>query len=218
MKSIILVAPPAAGKGTQSSLICEKYGLLHISTGDLIREAIAKNDEMSDYLKSQIESGKLVSDEIILKLLGSRLNEIQKGPGYILDGFPRNVNQAIQYDSMLKEMNEKVSCVIYLAISKELAEKRIVGRISCPKCGRVYNEFIAENQPKIENTCDECGIELTKRSDDNAETFGVRFQTYLDETAPLIDYYKKQNILYEVDSTLPTDQVFAQIESIVDQI
>ncbi len=218
MKSIILVAPPAAGKGTQSSLLCEKYGLTHISTGDLIREAIRKNDEMSDYLKTQIEAGKFVSDDIILKLLGNRLNEIQHGTGYILDGFPRNVNQAISYDHMLEEMGEKISCVIYLSISKEEAEKRIVGRISCPNCGRVYNELIQENKPKFANTCDDCNVALQRRSDDNAETFAVRFQTYLEETAPLIDYYKKQNVLYEVDSTLPTDQVFATIESIVNQI
>ena len=218
MKSIILVAPPAAGKGTQSSLLCEKYGLVHISTGDLIREAIAKKDEMSDYLKSQIEAGKFVSDEIVLKLLGSRLQEIQGGSGYILDGFPRNLSQAIEYDRLLAEMGEKISCVIYLSIDKELAQKRIVGRISCPKCGRVYNELILENQPKVTNTCDNCGVSLEKRSDDNAETFGVRFETYMEQTAPLINYYKEQNILYEVDSTLPTNDVFAQIESIVDQL
>lgn len=124
MKSIILVAPPAAGKGTQSALLCEKYGLVHISTGDLIREAIKKNDEMSEYLNSQIASGKLVSDDIILKLLGSKLEEIQES-GYILDGFPRNVNQAKEYDKLLQTMHQSISCVIYLSIDEELAQKEL---------------------------------------------------------------------------------------------
>lgn len=217
MKSIILVAPPAAGKGTQSSLLCEKYGFIHISTGDLIREAIKKNDEMSEYLNSQIASGKLVSDDIILKLLGSKLEEVEAA-GYILDGFPRNVNQAIEYDNLLKSMNQSISCVIYLSVDEQLAQKRIVGRISCPKCGRVYNELIEENQPKVEGMCDDCQVALEKRNDDNQETFKVRFETYQEQTAPLIDYYKDKNVLYEVDSTLPTNEVFKKIESIVDSL
>lgn len=216
MKSIILLAPPAAGKGTQSELLCEKYGFVHISTGDLIREAVSKKDEMSAYLTEQMQAGKLVSDEIILKLLQNKLSEVHTG--YILDGFPRNVSQAESYQKMLEEDNQKLSAVIYLAVDYDLALKRIVGRISCPKCGHVYNDMIEENQPTVKGICNQCQTELTKRSDDNEDTFKVRFETYLNQTEPLIAYYKEKGLLYEVDSSLSTAEVFKQIESIVDHL
>ena len=216
MKSIILLAPPAAGKGTQSELLCKKYGFVHISTGDLIREAVSKNDEMSAYLNAQMQAGKLVSDEIILKLLGNKLNEVNNG--YILDGFPRNVSQAIAYDELLRERHDELSAVIYLNVDYNLALKRIVGRISCPKCGHVYNDMIEENQPTVKGICNDCNTTLEKRKDDNEETFKVRFETYVEQTEPLIEYYKEKGVLYEVDSTLSTDIVFKQIESIVDSL
>lgn len=216
MKSIILLAPPAAGKGTQSELLCEKYGFVHISTGDLIREAVSKKDEMSAYLTEQMQAGKLVSDEIILKLLQNKLSEVSTG--YILDGFPRNVSQADAYQSMLEVNNQELSAVIYLSVDYELALKRIVGRISCPKCGHVYNDMMEENQPTVKGICNNCGTELTKRSDDNEDTFKVRFETYLNQTEPLIAYYKEKGLLYEVDSSLSTAEVFKQIESIVDHL
>ena len=217
MKSIILLAPPAAGKGTQSELLCKKYGFVHISTGDLIREAVSKNDEMSAYLTEQMQSGKLVSDEIILKLLDTKLAEISNEVGVILDGFPRNLEQvakAKQY-KYLNAAVEEDTCVIYLSVDYDLALKRIVGRISCPKCGHVYNDMIEENQPIVKGICNDCQTELTKRDDDNEDTFKVRYETYLEQTEPLIAYYKDKGVLYEVDSSLPTAQVFEQIESIV---
>lgn len=216
MKSIILLAPPAAGKGTQSELLCEKYGFVHISTGDLIREAVSKKDEISAYLTEQMQAGKLVSDDIILKLLQNKLSEVSTG--YILDGFPRNVSQADAYQSMLEVNNQELSAVIYLSVDYELALKRIVGRISCPKCGHVYNDMMEENQPTVKGICNNCGTELTKRSDDNEDTFKVRFETYLNQTEPLIAYYKEKGLLYEVDSSLSTAEVFKQIESIVDHL
>ena len=216
MKSIILLAPPAAGKGTQSELLCEKYGFVHISTGDLIREAVSKKDEMSAYLTEQMQAGKLVSDDIILKLLQNKLSEVSTG--YILDGFPRNVSQAEAYQSMLDENNQELSAVIYLSVDYDLALKRIVGRISCPKCGHVYNDMIEENQPTVKGICNNCQTELTKRSDDNEDTFKVRFETYFNQTEPLIAYYKEKGLLYEVDSSLSTTEVFKQIESIVEHL
>lgn len=220
MKSIILLAPPAAGKGTQSELLCKKYGFVHISTGDLIREAVSKNDEMSAYLTEQMQSGKLVSDEIILKLLDTKLAEISNEVGVILDGFPRNLEQVAK-SKQYKYLNaavEEDTCVIYLSVKYDLAIKRIVGRISCPKCGHVYNDMIEENQPTVKGICNDCQTALTKRSDDNEDTFKVRYETYLEQTEPLIAYYKEKGVLYEVDSSLPTAQVFEQIESIVDHL
>lgn len=212
MKSILLIAPPAAGKGTQSKLICDEYNITHISTGDLLRERICKNDDFALNLKEQMESGKLVSDDVILELLSDKLNLINE---YVLDGFPRNLNQAKEYDNMLSKLNKKVNYAIYLKIDKEIAQKRIVGRTSCSNCGRVYNDLIEENMPKVSNKCDKCGNTLVKRSDDNVITFEKRYETYIRETEPLLNYYKSKGILYEVDSSLETTKVFEEIKSIL---
>lgn len=218
MKSIVLLAPPAAGKGTQSDLLCEKYGFVHISTGDLLREAMHKDDEMGILLKEKMATGKLISDDIVLHLLKNKLKSIENSFGYILDGFPRNISQADAYQNMLEANNQELSAVIYLSVDYDLALKRIVGRISCPKCGHVYNDMIEENQPNVKGICNNCQTELTKRDDDNEDTFKVRFETYLSQTEPLIAYYKEKGLLYEVDSSLSTNEVFKQIESIVDYL
>lgn len=208
--NIILIAPPAAGKGTQSELICNKYDIKHISTGDLIRTVINSNDEKSIELKKTIGQGKLVSDEFVLDLIK---DEIKDGNSYIFDGFPRTVNQAKLFDELLEKLNEKIDYVIYLDINKEMASKRILGRLSCSNCGKVYNDQIEESMPKINGICDDCNIELSKRNDDNEETFNKRFDTYMSETKPLLDYYKDR--LYIVDSSLNKYEIFKQIENII---
>lgn len=208
--NIILIAPPAAGKGTQSELICNKYDIKHISTGDLIRAVINSNNEKSIELKKTIEQGKLVSDEFVLDLIK---DEIKDGNSYIFDGFPRTVNQAKLFDELLEKLNKKIDYVIYLDINKEMASKRILGRLSCSNCGKVYNDQIEESMPKINGICDDCNIELSKRNDDNEETFNKRFDTYMSETKPLLDYYKDR--LYIVDSSLNKYEIFKQIEDII---
>lgn len=208
--NIIFIAPPAAGKGTQSDLICNKYNMKHISTGDLIRKTINSESEKSLELKEIIEQGKLVSDEFILSLVK---DEIKDGNSYIFDGFPRNINQAKLFDELLSSLNKKVDYVIYLKVDKELAAKRILGRISCPTCGKVYNDQIKESMPKQEGLCDQCNVELLKRNDDNEITFNKRFDTYIEETEPLLDYYKdKLNI---IDSSQDKYKIFKQIENII---
>ncbi len=213
MKRIILLAAPAAGKGTQAKLICEKYNLEHISTGDLLRDCLKKDDDFSKKIKNIMESGKLVDDKIILELLNRKLSEID---GYVLDGFPRTIEQAESYDKLLSESSKLLTHVLYLNVDEEIAKKRIVGRLSCPKCGQVYNSLINENKPKIANICDNCSTELTKRKDDTEEVFDERLKVYNDSTKKLIDYYKNKNVLYEIDSNLSTDDVFKQIEKILD--
>lgn len=208
--NIILIAPPAAGKGTQSELICNKYDMKHISTGDLIRTVINSNNENSIELKKTIEQGKLVSDEFVLSLIEE---EIKNGNNYIFDGFPRTVNQAKLFDKLLNELNKKIDYVIYLDVDKDIAKKRILGRLSCSKCGKVYNNQIEESMPKINGICNECNIELSKRNDDNEETFNKRFDTYINETKPLLDYYKDR--LYIIDSSLNKYEIFKQIENII---
>ena len=211
MRSIILIAPPAAGKGTQSDLMVEKYGFVHISTGDLLRE-VALHD---DSIKQLLETGNLIDDEIVFGLLRDRLLQDDCKKGFILDGFPRNVNQAIKYDSMIEELGVTSNVVIFLDVDKETAFKRIVGRISCPNCHRVYNDMISEAMPKVSGICDDCGESLIKRSDDNSETFSTRYDVYYKNTAPLIEYYEKKGILYKVDSGKGKDSVFKVIEKIV---
>lgn len=210
MKSLIFIAPPAAGKGTQAKMVSEAYNLAHISTGDLLREEVKNgNTELQEIM----ESGKLVSDEIVLDLLTKKISSLDNG--YILDGFPRNVSQAISFDKMLTLMNQKIDYVIYLNLDKGIAKKRIVGRVSCPNCGNVYNTMIEGMEPNEENLCNSCHVSLVKRKDDNEETFEVRYSTYLEETEPLIKYYQDQNILYEIDSSLEKQEVFERIKEII---
>lgn len=215
MKSIIFVAPPAGGKGTFSNLICNKYHLPHISTGDLLREATLVDNEMSKYLKEQMKLGNLIKDEVIFDLVKNRISMDDCNNGYVLDGFPRNIEQAKVYDQILKDLNKDLGCVILLDIPKDVASKRISGRISCPKCGRVYNIYSEEMKPKKDNMCDSCNVPLTKREDDNEETYEIRYNTYIEKTQPLIDYYKNKGVLYTIDATLPIDVVTSKIEEII---
>lgn len=209
MKSIIFIAPPAAGKGTQSSRLSKEFNLEHISTGDLLREEV-KNGNTE--LKQMMESGSLVNDDIILTILKNKLETVND---YILDGFPRNLNQAIALDEMLKQNNTKIDAVIYLNLDKETAKKRIVGRVSCPKCGNVYNTMIDGMNSKVNMICDDCKSSLVKRSDDNEETFNVRFDTYMNETAPLIEYYQNKGNLYQIDSSKNPEEVYQEIKKVL---
>lgn len=209
MKSIIFIAPPAAGKGTQSSRLSKEFNLEHISTGDLLREEVKKGNTE---LKQMMESGSLVNDDIILTILKNKLETVND---YILDGFPRNLNQAITLDEMLKQNNTKIDAVIYLDLDKETAKKRIVGRVSCPKCGNVYNTMIDGMNSKVNMICDDCKSSLVKRSDDNEETFNVRFDTYMNETAPLIEYYQNKGNLYQIDSSKNPEEVYQEIKKVL---
>ena len=215
MKSIIFIAPPAAGKGTQSKLVSEKYNIPHISTGDLLRDVINSGSELGRSIKAEIDKGHFVSDELILDLLKTRLNHDDCNNGYILDGFPRNLNQAIEYDKLLESLNKDTGYVILLDLDKETAKKRITGRLSCKTCGSVYNELIEGLMPKNNNLCDKCNLELSKRSDDNEDTFEERYNTYLKQTEPLINYYEKKGCLYRVNSGVSKERIFEEIERII---
>ena len=214
MKSIIFIAPPAAGKGTQAVMLSSKYNIPHISTGDILRNA-QDDTERGKYISSEMAKGHFISDEIILELLTERLSQSDCENGYILDGFPRNIKQAEEYEEILNKLNKDLGIVIVLDIDKEIAKERIVGRISCPKCGSVFNDMIEESMPKEAGICDKCNSKLKKRDDDNAESFEVRFEGYLAKTEPLIEYYQNKNILYRVDSSLGKDITFSKIEDIL---
>ena len=215
MKNIIFIAPPAAGKGTISNMLMDAYHMTHISTGDLLREETNSDSSLGKYIKEQMQSGALVSDEIILDLLKKRISKDDCNDGYILDGFPRNVEQAQAYENILKELNKDLGYVFLLEVDKELAKKRIVGRISCPQCGAVYNEYMEETRPKKDGICDKCNISLVKRDDDNEETFEKRFNTYFEKTEPLINYYKEKGVLYNIPANCGKDTTFAAIKKVM---
>lgn len=210
--NIILIAPPAGGKGTQSELICSKYNIAHISTGDLLRKEVAAGNTE---LKSIMDAGMLVKDEIIFDLIRKYISSPECANGYLLDGFPRNVSQAIEYDKILEELGKDIGYVIELDIDKDLAAKRIAGRRSCPKCGSTYNIYFDNMKPKNEGICDNCGESLTQRDDDNEETYITRYNTYLEKTSPLIDYYKNKGVLYTVDANGTVEETFKNIEDIL---
>lgn len=199
MKSVILIAAPAAGKGTEAALLQEKYNMPHISTGDILREKSNEDSDLGREIKNKIDNGIFVSDELIINILKDRIQKEDCNNGYILDGFPRNVAQAEAYSLMLKELGKELGVVIVIDVDKNLAAKRIAGRISCPKCKEVYNTNTLEMKPKTEGICDKCGEKLVKRVDDNEETYIDRYNTYIEKTSPLIDYYEKQNVVYHVD-------------------
>lgn len=217
MKNIILIAAPAAGKGTQAELLKEKYGYAHISTGDLLREVAASGTPFGEEIKAIMTSGALVSDEIVFKLLEDKINSLDQNQGYILDGFPRNVNQAIKYDELLTKLNRELGAVVVIDIDKEVLMKRVVGRRQCRECGAIYNIYNPEITPKTEGVCDKCGGEVYQRDDDNLESFENRYSTYLEKTAPLIDFYKEKGVLEVVKSNDNKLDTFSKIESIINE-
>lgn len=216
MKNIIFIAPPAAGKGTISSMICSKYNIPHISTGDLLRNEIASSTKIGLEIKDSMARGEFVSDELITKLLKKRLSNKDCKKGFILDGYPRNLHQAEIYDNLLKELEYDEGTVIFLDIDKETAILRIKSRMVCPKCGMSYNLSTPELSPVREGLCDSCSSVLTIRTDDTEETFTSRFDTYMKETYPLVDYYQNKNNLVRIDVKDKTpEEIFEEVKKVI---
>lgn len=216
MKNIIFIAPPAAGKGTISAKVCAEYNIPHISTGDLLRDEIAGGTKLGMQIKSSMARGEFVSDDVITKLLKKRLSSKDAKKGFILDGYPRNIKQADIYNDLLKELSYDMGVVIFLDIDKEVAMKRALSRIVCSKCGMSYNLINKELSPVKEGICDVCGSSLKTRSDDNEETFIKRFDTYIKETYPLIEYYKNKNNLVEINVTnMSLDDLFNEVKKVI---
>ena len=215
MKNIILIAAPAAGKGTEASMLKEQYKIPHISTGDILREKSQEDSELGRDIYNKISNGQFVSDDLIISILKERIQKEDCDNGYILDGFPRNVIQAEAYQKMLDELNKNIGIVIVLDIDKELAASRIAGRVSCSKCKEVFNTNTEEMKPKKEGICDKCGEHLIKRADDNAETYIDRYNTYMEKTAPLIKFYEEQGIVFHVNANSGKDETHAQVVKIL---
>ena len=213
MKNIIFIAPPASGKGTQSELLVKEYGYSHISTGDLLREKQNDGTDLGLKIKSLLASGSLVDDSIVTELLKDKLSKIT-GP-FILDGYPRNINQAGILNNLLNDLNMSIDVVIYLNVDSDTAMKRALGRISCKNCNKIYNKYSETMKPKNPGICDVCGGELIGRSDDNEESFKIRFNTYIENTKPLLDFYKNEGKLVVIDKNETPNETFNEVKKVI---
>ena len=212
--NIIFIAPPAAGKGTLSEKLVAKYGYKHLSTGDLLRAEIKKENDLGKKIEEIISRGELVSDDIITELLKNELKATDSK--FILDGYPRNIAQAETLKGIFNELNIENYVTIYLDLEEELAMKRALGRVICGGCGASYNTYFENFMPKNEGICDKCGSELKHRSDDTEETFKVRFSTYVEKTSPVLDFYKDLNKLQVINANVESDEVFKIVEQILE--
>ncbi len=210
---IIMLGAPGAGKGTQAKRIAEKYGIPHISTGDIFRANIKNGTELGKKAKTYMDQGALVPDELVVDLVVDRVAQEDAKNGYVLDGFPRTIPQAEALDAALAKINEKVDYAINVEVPDENIIHRMSGRRACVSCGGTYH--IQYNPTKQENICDACGGKLILRDDDQPETVKNRLQVYHEQTQPLIDYYSKQGILKEVDGTVDMNDVFHAIVEIL---
>ena len=215
MKNVIFLAVQGAGKGTFAKKLQEKYGYAHISTGDILRERSAVGDELGNKIKNMIDNGIFVPNEVIFEAIEYKITQPECEKGYILDGFPRNLEQAEGYDKILEKLGKDLGVVINLTIPDELLKQRIIGRRICKECGAIYNVYNPDFMPKVEGICDKCGGELYQRADDNEESMNTRVKTYYEVTEPIIDYYKEKGVLSTVDSSQDVDDVFKEIENIL---
>lgn len=208
---IIMLGAPGAGKGTQAIKIADKYGIPQISTGDIFRKHIKNQTELGMKAKGYMDQGLLVPDELVVDLVMDRIIEDDCLKGYILDGFPRTIPQAVALDEALSQRNLKLDYVINIEIPDEKIINRMAGRRACINCGATYH--IKYTPTKVDNICDICGGETVLREDDKPETVNRRLEIYHEQTQPLIDYYKKQNLLVEIDGTTNPEVVFGDIVS-----
>ncbi len=208
MSRMLIMGPPGAGKGTQAANIVKYYGVPHISTGDMFRAAIKNETELGKLAKSYMDKGELVPDSVTIGIVKERLLQPDCKKGFLLDGFPRNLNQAESFDEMLESLGIAVDFVINIEVDPQILIDRVVGRRVCPVCGATFH--VEYNKPKVEGICDECGAELIQRKDDTVETATNRLKVYADQTAPLLKYYQEQ--VFNVDGSKSLEEVFASIK------
>ncbi len=211
---IVMLGAPGAGKGTQAIKIAEKYGIPHISTGDIFRANIKGGTELGMKAKAYMDKGELVPDEVTIGMLLDRIKEADCGNGYVLDGFPRTIPQAESLTAALEKMGDKIDFALDIEVPDEAIVKRMGGRRACPKCGATYHIEFAP--PAKEGICDKCGAELIIRSDDKPETVKERLDVYHKQTEPLIRYYRGAGVLRGVDGTKELESVFQDLVSILE--
>lgn len=206
---IVLLGPPGAGKGTQAQIIAKEFGLVHVSSGDLFRENLKNQTELGKLAQGYMNRGELVPDDVTIAMVKERIQRPDCSGGALLDGFPRTPAQADALASMLAEMGGAVSCVPYISVPAEVLIERLGGRWSCPACGRVYHAV--NNPPKSPGVCDVDNTALVQREDDQPATVERRIRVYMEQTAPLIDYYQKRGLLAEVDGQSSIEEVSRQM-------
>lgn len=205
---IVLLGPPGAGKGTQAKSISNRYSIPHISTGDIFRKNISENTPLGVEAKRYMDEGQLVPDEVTINMVKDRLQEDDCKNGYLLDGFPRTVNQAEALEEFLNSRNESLSTALLIEVPKDFILERMTGRRVCPSCGASYH---IKFNPPVDGKCELCGTEVVQRKDDTEETVRERLDVYERQTQPLIDFYKNKNLLSEVDGTKAINEVFEGI-------
>ena len=206
---LVLLGPPGAGKGTQAEFIINKYNIPHISTGDIFRENIKNNTDLGKKAKSYMDKGLLVPDEVVIKIVQERISRDDCKDGFLLDGFPRTVTQAVSLDAQLDKLNTKLDKVINIDVDQSILVDRAVGRRICKTCGATYH--VKYNPPKVEGVCDKDNTPLIQRDDDVKETVENRIKVYLDQTVPLLDYYVAQELLVNVDGSKDIKEVSEEI-------
>lgn len=217
MPVLILLGPPGAGKGTQARMLQERFGLVQLSTGDLLRAAVAAGTEAGKAAKAVMEAGGLVSDEIVIAILRDRMNEPDCGAGVILDGFPRTVVQAVALDGLLAGRGGKVNAAISLEVDDAAMVERISGRFTCASCGEGYHDSFKPLQSA--GVCDKCGgTEMKRRADDTAETVAARLAEYHAQTAPLIGYYERTGVLGRVDAMSGIEEIAEALGAAVKKV
>jgi len=203
---IVLLGAPGAGKGTQCKRIVEKYGLLHLSSGDILRQERAAGSALGKKAQKYMDSGELVPDDVIVEMMTDAIKKTSQA-GFVLDGFPRTVNQADRLDKSLACNGKRIDAVLNLKVDDRMVAQRMTGRRSCPKCGAVYH--IENLRPKVEGICDNDGTTLIQRPDDSLEVVTNRLKTYHRQTKPVVDYYRKNNTVYDIDANKDVDKVGA---------
>ncbi len=211
---LVLLGAPGAGKGTQAKKLIEKYGIPQISTGDILRKAVADGTDLGKEAKSYMDKGELVPDSVVIGLVKERISRDDCKKGYILDGFPRNIAQAETLDTVLAGMNAPLGLALSVDVEKDDLMKRLTGRRTCKSCQQMYNVHFSA--PKQEGVCDKCSGELYQRDDDKEETINNRLDVYEKATAPLIDYYGKKGILKSVSGVGSIDDIFNKVCAILD--
>jgi adenylate kinase len=213
MMNILIMGPPGAGKGTQAARIASFCKIPHISTGDIFRAEIKQASELGKKIKSYLDSGKLVPDEVTVEVIKKRLQQDDSKKGFLLDGFPRTIPQAEALDDILRELGSSLDLVINIRVEPQVLLERLTGRRVCQKCGTTYH--VLYQPPKNEGVCDQCGGELYQRSDDTVETVSNRLDVYQRQTAPLLEYYQRSGIVKEINGELSIDDVFKDIEQFI---
>lgn len=212
--NLILLGPPGAGKGTQAEVITQKRGLVQLSTGDMLREAVKDGTPIGEEASAVMEAGGLVPDEIVISIVAERLSASDCANGFILDGFPRTLNQAAALDNLLQAQGKQLDAVIEIKVDDAVVVDRISGRYMCADCGASFHD--TNHKPKVPGVCDRCGsTEFIRRKDDNAETVRNRLMAYYRETSPLIGYYFAKDKLRSVDGMAPISEVSSQIEAVL---